>query len=160
MDVKVADENDDRVAVGHVRDLVPPVREPVLEGWVGRAGFETALELRCERGREEGLCAGLGGGVLGVGQEGFDALEVFGDGRGERGHGEVRQGGLEAEHGPGREVLDVAVWEWVWVGPARGRGLDGAVLGHLVYKLEHVSEQRCWRSWVVPGYATTESRDA
>jgi hypothetical protein len=133
VDVKVAHEDDDGVAVAHVRDLVPPVREPVLERGVGRAGFEAALELCCERGGEEGLCAGLGAGVLGVGQVGFGGLEVFGDGRGERGHGEVRQGGLEAEHGRGREVLDVAVWERVWV---RGRGLDGAGLGHLVYELE------------------------
>lgn len=89
MDVKVAHEDDDRVAVAHVRDLVPPVREPVLERGVGGAGFEAALEFRCEWGGEEGLCAGLGGGVLGVGQVGFGGLEVFGDGRRERGNGEV-----------------------------------------------------------------------
>lgn len=55
MDEKVAHEDNDQIAVAHVRDLVPAVREPVLE--------------------------------RGVGQVGFSGLEVFGDGRGERGCG-------------------------------------------------------------------------
>lgn len=89
VDVKVAHEHDDRIAVGHVRDLVPPVCEPVLEGGVGRTGFEAALELRCEWGGKKGLRAGLGSGILGVGEVRLDGLEVFGDSRGERWYGEM-----------------------------------------------------------------------
>ena len=113
MHVKVAHEHDDRVAVPHVRRLVPPVREPVLHPGVRRARFEPALEVRGERRGQEGVCAGDGGGVFGVGQVRFDGLEVLGDGRGEGRHGQAGQRGLESEHGTGSGVLDVALWERV-----------------------------------------------
>lgn len=48
--------------------------------------------------------------------------------------------GLEAERGARGGVFDVALWEGVR--SARGRRLDGAVLGHLVYELKKPCESR------------------
>lgn len=95
----VGDVDDDGVAVGEVREVVPPLLEPV--GLAGRVRLEATLQLG-PRARLECVDLGEGSGVLGgrVG-EGLEGLLEAREGRWECGDGQLRELGLCGKGGAG-----------------------------------------------------------
>ncbi len=101
--VKVAHVDHDRIAVSHVRRLVPPVREPVdrrrrRRRWPCGARLEPPLQLRRLRRCAERAHRGFTVRVLGGCQVRANGLEVLGERGRERRDGEVRERGLVSEH--------------------------------------------------------------
>lgn len=87
MDEEVADVDDDRVSVRHIRSVIPPLAEPAEGLGSSSAVLEPLLEFagkgRGEEGGDGGLCFGVGL----LGEQGLDGLEVFAAGGLESGDG-------------------------------------------------------------------------
>ena len=107
MHVKVAHIDHDRLAISHIRSLVPPVREPVrvrgpLDCSRSRRSAGARLEpplqlLRLSRGAKSAHRR-FATRVLGGCEVWVDRVEVLGQRGGEGRDGEVRERGLVSEH--------------------------------------------------------------
>src|SRR5882762_1636793 len=67
MDIIITDIYNHRVAITHIRNLVPPICQPVLHAGVSSPCFQTFLQLSNLSGFEELLDGRLGGGEFGGG---------------------------------------------------------------------------------------------
>lgn len=98
MHVEVADIHHHRVSIRHIRNIIPPIGEPVLHVRIACALLQPSLEyLRLLR-IEERLYGCLRCSILSRCEVRLDGLEVFGGGGCERRDGQSRKRCFEAEH--------------------------------------------------------------
>jgi hypothetical protein len=114
MDEEVANEYNDRVAVGCVRVDIPPIRQPALHARFCSAVLQPRLQLCCLGRHEKRVHGGLCLRECGVGEMRSHGLEVFRGGGGEGGHWKMGQRGLETKHGWGCRVNGVTWWWCLW----------------------------------------------
>jgi hypothetical protein len=79
---EVAHVDDHRIAIGHIRHVVPPIGEPIDGPGFCGARLEPFLEFCCPRRRAKLAHEGFAARVFGGGQMGTEGFEVFGEGGG------------------------------------------------------------------------------
>lgn len=126
VNIEIADEHHNGITISHVRNVVPPVSQPVLAilSWLGGARLKSSLKFCSLLGLQERLDARLGGLERGRREVRLDTLKIFWKRGGERGDGERRNRFLETQHGADVGVDRIA-WGRRGVGRKRARSAGG-----------------------------------